>query len=87
MTIAFQVKKRNGELEPFDQQKIARVVAAAGLTPDESRQLAASIASWVKASGKNPISSLAIRDKVIEEMKKINNYAAGLYQWYEKTKE
>ncbi len=35
-----QVIKRDGSLEPFDKQKVARVVNAAGLGKDQAQALA-----------------------------------------------
>jgi len=87
MSNKIKVKKRDGLLEYFDQTKIARVVTAAGLTQEQGRQLAAEITNWTQAHPTSPITSLQIRDKVIEELQKLNPNATSLYTWYEKTKE
>lgn len=82
-----KVIKRNGSLEDFDQGKIARVVTAAGLTPNQAETLAANITEWVKATQQNQVTTLQIRDQVVYELQKLNKYAADLFVWYEKTKE
>lgn len=82
-----EVIKRDGGLEEFQPQKIARVTTAAGLTTEEARVLEDKLKQWVYDSKKNPISTKEIRDKVVEELQKVNKYAADLFVWYEKTKE
>lgn len=82
-----QVQKRDGSLEDFDQGKIARVVHAAGLTEDQAQTLAETLNQWANAIGKPLISTREIRDKVIEELYKVNRNAANLFVWYQGTKE
>lgn len=87
MSNKIKVKKRDRSLENFDQMKIARVVAAAGLTHEQGQQLAATITNWAQTYSNLTLTSAQIRDKVIEELQKLNPNAANLYAWYEKTKE
>lgn len=87
MSNKIKVKKRDGSLEDFDQMKIARVVTAAGLTHEEGQQLAAKITDWARTYANSAITSLQIRDKVIEELQKLNPNAASLFTWYERTKD
>lgn len=85
-----KVIKRNGTIEDFQPAKIARVVRAAGLTPGQSQMLATKVAQWaikwVKTKRQTKITTLEIRMKVIEELHQINEYAANLFAWYQKTK-
>lgn len=81
-----EVIKRDGTLEDFDANKVAKVVHAAGLNKDEARLLSEKVNLWIRGLNQNKISSLQIRDKVLEELKLVNKYAADLFQWYEKTK-
>lgn len=84
----YRVIKRDGKIEDFDQGKIERVAKAAGLKPDDAKRVAQNVAQWVTNNTfDHTISSLKIRDKVVEELQRVNSYAAGLYTWYEKTKE
>ncbi|MBI4129970.1 hypothetical protein HY468_01495 [Candidatus Roizmanbacteria bacterium] len=81
------VVKRDRSKESFNREKIIRVVRAAGVAKDQAEQLAVRIADWLTKHHTKEITSLVIRDKVLEELRKINSAAAGLFEWYEKTKE
>lgn len=82
-----QVTKRNGQTEDFDQDKIARVVTAAGLKPQEGFDLATKVAQWVQNLKKPQVTSYQIRERVIEELRKVNPITADLFVQYEKTKD
>lgn len=81
-----KVIKRDNTEEDFDTDKIARVLEATGLDGDKHKDLAKKIEKWAKKQGKT-IKSSAIRLKVYEELKKLDEYSAGLYFWYKKTQE
>lgn len=81
------VLKRGKVTEPFQSNKIKNVTQAAGLKPDQAQQIADQITQWVSTLTENTINSEEIRARVIAEMKKMNAYAADLFQWYEKNKE
>ena len=81
------VIKRGGAKEPFDPEKITRVVTAAGLRPVEAAELAEGVARWVELTAKSEITSLAIRDRVFKELEKLDKYASGLYAWYQNLKD
>lgn len=84
----YRVIKRDGKIEDFDSGKIERVAKAAGLKPEDAKKVAQNVTLWVTSNiFDHTISSLKVRDKVVEELRKVNSYAAGLYTWYEKTKE
>jgi transcriptional regulator NrdR family protein len=82
-----QVIKRDGLKEDYSQEKIARVVAAAGLSPEQAQELSAKVTDWIFNSHLSEITSLQIRDRVIKELRKINPNIAHLFIWYEKTKD
>ena len=86
MVKKIKVLKRDGSTEEFSPAKIIRVVQAAGLKPEQARDLSEKITQWIKGLKQNSVSSLKIRDKVLEELRKVNEYAAGLFEWYEKSK-
>jgi transcriptional regulator NrdR family protein len=79
------VIKRDGAKEKFNTNKIERVVLAAGLDEKQANKLVRIITKWVYMQKEDSITSLRIRDKVIEEIQKIDRYAADLYIWYQKT--
>lgn len=81
-----KVLKRDGSIEEFDPQKIARVTQAAGLEVDQAKDLSKKVDQWIKGLKQNLVSSLKIRNKVLAELKKVNQHAANLFEWYEKTK-
>jgi transcriptional regulator NrdR family protein len=82
-----QVVKRDGTIEKFSVINIARVVHAAGLTAEEAKEVSESIANWAEQQHVASITSLQIRDQVLEELKEKNQHAAELYKWYEQSKE
>lgn len=82
-----KVVKRDGSIEDFDEAKISKVVTAAGLPADKAQNLATSVSEWAKASGQEQVTTLQVKNKVIEELKKVDEYVANLFTWYEKTKE
>ncbi len=82
-----KVTKKDGSIESFDADKVARVVETAGLEESEAEKLAKVVEKWVKKQKKETIQSSAIRFKVYEELKKVDKYASGLYFWYKKTQE
>ena len=82
-----KVLKRDGTTELFDPQKICRVTKAAGLEPEQAEHLAKEVEQWVYSTGKNPIPSLEIRIHVLTLLEEIKPYSAGIYEWYEKTKD
>lgn len=79
--------KRNGAKEPFEAEKIAKVVQAAGLRPVDAAELAERIEKWVNARGKTELTSIEIRDRVFLELEKVDKYASGLYAWYQNLKD
>ena len=87
MLQAVKVLKRDGSIEEFNHEKIARVVQAAGLETSQAKLLADKIADFVSGNGQGPIPSSQIKDKVVEELTKVDKHAAGLFTWYEKTKD
>ena len=86
MVKIIKVLKRDGSTEEFSPAKIIRVVQAAGLKPEQAKNLSQKVNQWAKSLKQNPASSLKIRNKVLAELKKVNQHAANLFEWYEKTK-
>jgi len=82
-----KVIKRDGTIEPYDAGKIMRVVAAAGLRPVEASELSDKITSWLETKKNGEVTSIDIRDKVFEELEKVDKYASGLFAWYQNLKD
>ena len=87
MTPIIKVIKRDGSTEYFSSDKIVKVVKAAGLEEEQAKALAENVNKWVIDLKKESISSLEIRDKVLEELEKVNKSVADLFRWYQKTKD
>jgi len=81
------VIKKDTTEEPFDQDKIARVVTAAGLKPSEGFDVATKVAIWTQSLNKPKVTTFEIREKVIEELQEINPIVADLFSQYEKSKD
>jgi transcriptional regulator NrdR family protein len=82
-----EVIKRDGSIEEFEKEKIAKVVKAAGLTEEKAEALSNKVAEEIRNLEKERVSSKEIRDLVTSELKKADEYAYGLYVWYEKMKD
>lgn len=81
------VIKRDGKEEPFDAEKVSKVVQAAGLRPVEASELSEKISQWIEGLDRKTLTSIEIRDKVFKELEKIDKYASGLFAWYQNLKD
>jgi len=85
--VNLQVIKKDGLKENFSPDKIIKVVTATGLTPQQSSQLAQKVTQWFQSQKKTQVTTLEIRNKVIEELSKVDQFAVNAFTWYEKTKD
>ncbi|OGM20047.1 hypothetical protein A2863_01820 [Candidatus Woesebacteria bacterium RIFCSPHIGHO2_01_FULL_38_9b] len=81
------VTKRDKKTEDYDQEKIMRVVIAAGLNRLEAEKLIDYVNKWFIEKNKNIVTSLQIRDRVVIEIQKLNKAAAAKFISYEKYKD
>lgn len=81
------ILKRDGSTESFQPEKIVRVLLAAGLEEDSTQAIADHVAAWAAGLNEPQITSLQIRDQVQAELDQVNSYIAGLFRWYQKTKQ
>jgi len=81
------VIKRDGTKVPFSLHKIERVTTAAGLTSEEAKTLAAQVEAALATNNKTEVTSLEIRDMVLTKLRSVNEYAANMFAWYQKTKD
>lgn len=82
-----EVIKRDGTIEGYDEAKIVKVVIATGLEPEQARTLAVNVTKWIRDNSLSKVTSLQIRDKVVEGLKQVDKYSANLFAWYEETKD
>lgn len=79
------VRKRGGGVEPWSMDKVINSVGVAGLTVRESEALGILIEEWVKKVAVNgEISSIQVRDKVLELLRVIDTVAAEAFEAYKK---
>lgn len=79
------VIKRDGREEPFDQDKLTRVLIAAWLEGKDAKKIASAIKKELEKQNIQKISSLRIRDLVLLMLKEKHPTAYNFYRWYEKT--
>lgn len=77
------VEKRDKSLEDFNPGKIRKVVKAAGLSDEDADKLTNEVESWLANSGKDKVTSLQIRDKVVVEIQELDSEAAKKFISYE----
>lgn len=89
ITTMITVIKRDNSKEPFEESKIKGIAVASGLTEEEAsvaaQEIIQAVTDFAQSNG-NEITSSKIRDIFLEKLKSVNTYAAGLYEWYEKSK-
>lgn len=79
------IRKRGGELEPWSADKVINSVTVAGLTVREGEAVGILVEEWAKGvSVNNEVSSIQVRDKVLELLKVINPVAADTFEAYKK---
>lgn len=81
------VVKRDKSIEKFETAKLAKVMNAAGVDATKAQELACVVEKYFEDTNKEKITSLQIRDKVLECLREHDQYAANLFEWYQKTKE
>jgi len=87
MTTIIKVLKRDNTTEDFNPDKIKKVVRAAGLGEEQASKLVKNVSNWAIDLKKESITSLEIRDKVLEELERLDKPVADLFRWYQKTKD
>jgi len=80
-----KVKKRDTSLEPFDFDKLLASITKAGVPIKDAIEVARDIEGWVKVSSKNSIiSSIELRDKIVEKLSENFPSQAESYRIYKK---
>ena len=80
------VIKRDKTTEEFHPEKIIKVLIAAGLEENSALLIAQNLNDWAEKQEASTVTSLQIRDEVLSQLKQIDPYVAGLFQWYQNTK-
>ena len=80
-----KVKKKDGRIESFDQNKIKNGLIKSGALPDEVNKVTADVEAWVStAAVDGVIGTMEIRSKVIELLRAVNPQAAADFEVYRK---
>jgi len=80
-----QVKKRDGNLEPWSFDKLLASFNKAGVPNENSETLAEEVQSWAQENAEeNVIPSVTVRDKVIEVMSRDFPAEAETFRVYKK---
>jgi len=82
-----KVRKRDGQLESYDPDKVSRVAQAAGARPIDADEISSSVTDWLESNGQEVVDSTSIRDQVFKELEKKDKYASGLFAWYQSLKD
>jgi transcriptional repressor NrdR len=87
-SIEITVEKKNGRIESFNEDKLARSVSRAGTPFLMAKDIARAINNKLKEkAGSHSISYIDIRDHVVEELKSRNqNVIADSYSGYRKNR-
>lgn len=80
-----KVQKKDGRLEDFDRNKISGGIVKSGATPEQAENIAAQVESWAQTAAANGvISSVAVREKVLELLRSVNPEVAVSFEAYHK---
>ena len=80
-----QVRKRDGNLEPWSFDKLVAAIGKAGIAVQEAEQIASSVQSWARQEAVDGnIESTQIRDKVIEMLRKDYAVESRSFETYKK---
>lgn len=80
-----QVRKKGGQLAPFDRNKVSNGMLKSGATAEEAAKIAAEVESWARGAAKDGVvNTLDVRAKVLELLRGVNPTAAASFEAYKK---
>ncbi len=83
--LSTKVRKRDGDLEKFEREKVIKSITSAGASPAEAESIASEIEKWIqKTSTNETVQSSSIRKKVLELLRPQNPKAALDFEQYKK---
>jgi hypothetical protein len=81
----FKIRKRGGGFEPWNIEKTINSVAVAGTSMKMSEAIGKLIEAWAEKTAQDGvISSLQVRDKVVEVLTTVDEMAAEAYKAFKK---
>lgn len=78
------VRKKDGGMEEWSNDKLVTSIGKSGVDIKTAEEIANRVASWSNKSSQDTISSTEIRDKVISELKTVDEVASEAYRLYKK---
>jgi hypothetical protein len=80
-----RVQKKDGRLEDFDRNKVLNGVVKSGASVGEAETITQQIEAWVQTAAVNGmVSSMNLRQKVLEVLKATNPVAGEAFENYRK---
>jgi len=81
-----KVRKKDGQLEPFDRSKIVNGLVKSGASSEEAESIASQIETWAQAAAADGVvDSSDIKAKLLELLETANPEAAASFRAYKKT--
>lgn len=81
----YKVQKKDGRLEDFDRSKLFNSVMRSGGSREEAEKVTTVVESWLPGAVVNGvITTVAIREKVIEALRMLNSTVCGDYEAFKK---
>lgn len=79
------VVKREGEEEAWNEDKIVTSMIRSGANGDEAMKATEKVKEWIQSNSNGKVSSIELRDKIIEELHSVNPVASETYRVYKKS--
>jgi len=80
-----QVRKNDGQTEPFDKGKISGGAVKSGASVEQAEQVAMQVEEWAKGAAQDGVVATSdIRVKVLEVLQGVNPEAATAFEGYKK---
>ena len=76
----FKVRRDNGEIADYDTKKLMASIIRALATPDEALKVTTNVETWLVGKNCEIVDTSEIKEKVVEELNKLNPETAHSYE-------
>lgn len=81
-----KVKKKDGRTEDYSEEKLKNSLVKADASEENAKKVASKVTEFVKEqANKGAVASSEIKNKVVEEMRKVNNEIAEKFRTFVKS--
>lgn len=81
----FKVQKKDGSLQDYDKAKIISGLVRSSTTPEEAEKIVVEVEAWLPTVAvEGIVSSLDIRNKVLEILRTVNPTAVANFENYQR---